>query len=72
MTYTELLGWGGRDEFAIYLSHHTIVHPKEQVWMETLLNYKRTKTLTLCMCLLLLLLLLFNNKQSSAIRGFYA
>lgn len=64
MTYSmhrQLLGWGGGDEFAIYLTYHTIVHRKEWVWMGIVLNYKYTKSLILCMCLLLFLKI--NNLQ---------
>lgn len=58
MTCTELLAWGGKDEFAIHLTYYTIVHHKQWVWMGTVLNYKYTKSLKLCMRLLLL----FNSK----------
>lgn len=66
--HPQVLGWGGRDEFAIYWTYHIIAHHKAWVWMGTVLNYKCTKSPILYMCLLLL----FTNKQSPAIRGFYA
>lgn len=43
MSYTELRGWGSRDEFAIYLTYHTIMHHKAWVWMATALNSTHTQ-----------------------------